>query len=203
MFEERRSKAGIDKSYPLQPLNNGVAKTKNGINSYKSSSVYNDGDRTVRQDLEVKVKKDANGASKTQNIRRIEIVTKTFKDVNLNNEENLEDVTFPETPTLDFTDSAESIRLPNVGGSLPSQRNTKKLGELKVNGVKRSTAPTQRPTPPKTLETSAPRALKTGVSSPGNKLKTSPSPATPVKAQTPSRSFASTPKVRKMEKSKL
>ncbi|XP_017784087.1 PREDICTED: uncharacterized protein LOC108567882 isoform X2 [Nicrophorus vespilloides] len=121
MFDERRQKAGIDKSYPLEPL-----KT-NRTNTVKKSSTITTSTAVQRN----VTKKAAVTAMKENNnvilLDEAETYLEEHKDiVDMMNNHNLEDkLDDEELPQIGFDEFEEPTivtgKLANVGGKLPSQ----------------------------------------------------------------------------------
>lgn len=152
MFDERRQKAGIDRSYPLEPLKNSSAdKLKNStrktvvktvqksVNHIKNSkpvinkkeiihSIYNnnDGDETYE---EYRYGDNANTLPNRPHTDLVELMNNHNLDDSIENEE-MPQIGFDSPDDLGFT-----RKLSNLGGKLPSESAPKVSDEKnKISG---------------------------------------------------------------------
>ncbi|CAH0550015.1 unnamed protein product [Brassicogethes aeneus] len=179
MFDERRQKAGVDRSYPLEPLKstrtNGVPSTRNStsrtvVRSTVSKSVGNirNGKPSGKTEVVQRIYNNNNGDESYEEHRFEDdnYRSPSFDLIELMNRSNIHDDLDNEIlPQIGFDDVDEPVAIPpkpfrgklsNVGGKLPSQSvQTQRVLEAKPAALRSSNGVARKQAPPASVKKTA------------------------------------------------
>lgn len=223
MFDERRQKAGIDRSYPLEPLR--VIKTNgyNGINDNSKTMVKT---TTVKKQV-TQIKNGKPLVNKREIVHSVytnnnngdenyeehvirdnnhnrPILNRTYRRRDLemmmrehSRNENIDDEEFPDVNIEEFENPLPKPQLTNVN-RVPPMRNVlnKELGQTKtvIKNAEKPSSPYKETKPfPKRIVNTTPKSTPAKETSPVPKTYTPPSPSRPLTRSSPGAMSSNSP----------
>ncbi|CAH1124041.1 unnamed protein product [Ceutorhynchus assimilis] len=140
MFDERRQRAGVDKSYPLEPLKSKTA----GITNTSRTTVAKS---TVRKTSTQKANLSKTSHEEGGQVKSYDTIDSENNLIEMLSNHNLNDLDSEELPEINFNGNRHSTgKLANVGGKLPSQKIDTKLNGAKTESKVVSKKPIAKPT---------------------------------------------------------